>query len=199
MLPNSQGGDQTTCDLVSDTSSSSLTALVSLNESFEAKSAPNDISTSCIDPPVQPKLTAYPLNHQKRSFQSSWFIDRQWLEYSVQKDACYCYYCRHFSANKLFASDTFSTSGFNNWKKALQKDTGLIKHALSQSHIIATKHYLSSKQREETNSSVIKKLDSGRAFQIRKKRDRLVQICSTLHFLASQMISFRGHEENEQY
>jgi hypothetical protein len=44
-------GDQTTCDLVSDTSLCSLTTSVSLNESFETKSAPNDISTSCIDPP----------------------------------------------------------------------------------------------------------------------------------------------------
>ncbi|CAF4860937.1 unnamed protein product [Rotaria socialis] len=64
-------GDQTTCDLISDTSSSSLATSVSLNESFEAKSGLNDISTSCIDPPVQPKLATYPLNHRKCSFQSS--------------------------------------------------------------------------------------------------------------------------------
>ena len=170
-----------------------------MNESFETKSVPSDISKSCIDSPVQPKLTSYPLNHQKRSFQSSWYIDRQWLEYSVQNDACYCYYCRHFSANKLNAGDSFSTAGFNNWKKSLQKDSGLIKHALSQSHVIATKNYLSYKQREETDSSVIKKLDSGRAIPIRKNRDRLIKICSTLHVLARQMISFRGHEENEEY
>ncbi len=61
------------------------------------------------------------------------------------------------------------------------------------------KNYLSCKQREETDSSVIKKLDSSRAIQIRKNRDRLVKISSTLHFLARQMISFRSHEENEQY
>jgi len=192
-------GDQDTCDLISDTSSSSLTVSVSMNESFEAKSAPNDISASCIDSPIQPKLTSYPLNHQKRSFQSNWYIDRKWLEYSVQNDACYCYYCRHFSSNKLNAGDAFSTSGFNNWKKSLEKGGGLTKHALSQSHIIATKNYLSYKQREESDSSVIKKLDSGRAIQIRKNRDRLIQICSTLHVLARQMISFRGHEENQQY
>ncbi|CAF4470709.1 unnamed protein product [Rotaria socialis] len=76
--------------------------------------------------------------------------------------------------------------------------SGLIKHALSQSHIIATKNYLSYKQREETDSSVIKKLDSGRAIQIRKNRDHLVKIYSTLHILARQMISFSGHEENDQ-
>jgi len=81
----------------------------------------------------------------------------------------------------------------------LQKYSGLIKHALSQSHVIPTKNYLSYKQREETGSSVIKKLDSGRAIQIRKNCDRLIKISSTLHVLARQMISFRGHEENEEY
>jgi len=89
-------GDQATRDLVSDTSTSSITTSDSLNQSFEAKSAPNDISTSCIDSAAQPKLVTYPLNHQKRSFQSSWYIDRPWLEYSIQNDKCYCYYCRHF-------------------------------------------------------------------------------------------------------
>ena len=81
---------------------------------------------------------------------------------------CYCYYCRHFSANKLNAGDAFSTSEFNNWKKSLQKGSGLIKHPLSESHVIATKNYLSYKQREETDSNVIKKLDFGRAIQFVK-------------------------------
>ena len=196
---NSCSSEQTSCALVSDTSSSSLTTSISLNESFEAKSVPSDISTSCADSPAQPKLTKYPTNHQKRSFQSSWYIERKWLEYSVENDACYCYYCRHFSSNKLNADDTFATSGFSNWKKSLDKAGGLLKHESSQSHIIATKNYLSYKQRQETDCSVVKKLDSSRAIQIRKNRDRLIKICSTLHVLARQMISFRGYEENQQY
>ena len=196
---DSCSGDQTSHAIVSDTSSSSLATSISLNGSFEAKSIPNDISTSCADSPAQPKLTKYPVNHQKRSFQSGWYIEKKWLEYSVENDACYCYYCRHFSSNKLNADDAFTTSGFNNWKKSWDKRGGLIKHELSQSHIVATKNYLSYKQRQETDSSVVKKLDSSRAIQIRKNRDRLMKICSTLHVLARQMISFRGHEENQQY
>ncbi|CAF3579463.1 unnamed protein product [Rotaria socialis] len=35
--------------------------------------------------------------------------------------------------------------------------------------------------------------------QIRKNRDRIIKICATLRFLARQMVSFRGHEENEKY
>ena len=81
------------------------------------------------------------------------------MEYSIQNDTCYCYCCRHFSSNKLNKADAFVTLGFNNWKKALDKGSGLIKHELSQSHIISTKNYSSYKHREGTNANVLNKLD----------------------------------------
>lgn len=155
-------GDRNLCTLASDTSSASLSTSISLNESFEEKSIPNDISTACAACPIQPTLIKYPVNHQKRSFQSSWYTQRKWLDYSVENDACYFHYCRHFSSSKLNADDAFTTLGFNNWKKALDKVGGLIRHESSQSHIVATKNYLSYKQRQET--------DSNRAIQIRKNR-----------------------------
>ncbi|CAF4244083.1 unnamed protein product [Rotaria magnacalcarata] len=105
----SNSNDQVMCDNASDTVSSSFSTSFSLNESF-GKSVPKDISTSCHDPPAQPQLPNYPLNHQKRSFQSN----------------------------------------------------------------------------------------SSRSIQIRKNRDRLIKICSTLHLMARQMISFRGHDESER-
>ena len=91
----------------------------------------------------------------------------------------------------------FSTTGFNNWRKALERNAGLMKHVSSQSHIIATKNYESYREREKTNSNVLNKLDSSRSIQIRKNRDRLIKICSILHLMARQMISFRGHNESE--
>ena len=36
---------------------------VFLNKSFEGKSFPNDISTSCADHPAQSKIPTYPINH----------------------------------------------------------------------------------------------------------------------------------------
>ncbi|CAF4320998.1 unnamed protein product, partial [Rotaria magnacalcarata] len=153
---------------------------------------------SCNDAPVQKKLATYPANQQNRSFQSTWFNDRIWLEYSVLNDASYCYYCRHFPSNQLNADDSLTTVGFNSWKKALDKGSGFIKHASSQAHIIATKNYLTYKQQQGANSNVLKQLDSCRAIQIRRNRDSMTKICSTLRFLARQMIGFRGHEENEK-
>ncbi|CAF3965624.1 unnamed protein product [Rotaria magnacalcarata] len=159
---------------------------------------PSTDCVSCNDAPVQKKLATYPANQQNRSFQSTWFNDRIWLEYSVLNDASYCYYCRHFPSNQLNADDSFTTVGFNSWKKALDKGSGFIKHASSQAHIIATKNYLTYKQQQGANSNVLKQLDSCRAIQIRRNRDSMTKICSTLRFLARQMIGFRGHEENEK-
>ncbi|CAM4869410.1 unnamed protein product, partial [Rotaria socialis] len=179
-------------------SSSSLILSCSFNENSHKKPIPNDISRSSNDTPVQKQFATYPANQQNRSFQSTWFNDRTWLEYSVQNDASYCYYCRHFSSNQLTADDSFTSIGFNNWRKALDKSGGFIRHVSSQAHISATKNYLTYKQQQETNSNVVKQLDSCRAIQIRRNRERLTKICSTLRFLARQMISFRGHEENEK-
>ena len=185
-----------------DSSRSSLLSIdqhrCSLNGISRKKTMPNDISMSFNDAPMQNRLSKYPMNVQNRSFQANWFVDRVWLEYSVQNDACYCYYCRHFSSNDLNSDVAFTITGFNNWKKALAKQSGLIKHASSQAHITATKNYLSFRQQQERNSNVLKQLDSSRVIQIRKNRDRLTKICSTLRLLARQMISFRGHDENEQ-
>ncbi|CAF2412820.1 unnamed protein product [Rotaria sp. Silwood2] len=162
--------DQNLSDCFVHDSTSSLN-LSSLNENSYGKSIPNDISNSCNDAPVQTKLTNYPVNQQNRSLQSNWFNDRIWLEYSVKNYACYCYYCRHFSSNQLNADDAFTSKGFNNWKKALDKTVGLIKHVSYQAHIVSTKNYLSYKQQQAANSHVLKKLDSCRAIQIRKIRD----------------------------
>jgi len=197
--PPSSSDHQTSPDLLDMSSSPSVSTSTSLNEDLQTKSIPNDISLSCNDDPVQPKLKSYPLNHQKRCFQFNWFQNRPWLEYSVQNDTAFCFYCRHFSANRLNVGDVFVSSGYNNWKRALENGSGFKKHASSQLHIVASKNYESYKLRRETNTTVIDKLDSGRAQQIRRNRDRLIKICSTVHLLAKQMISFRGHEEQEGY
>ncbi|CAF4427856.1 unnamed protein product, partial [Rotaria magnacalcarata] len=163
---SSLDSDQPSTDCVVQCSTSSLVLSCSLNENSHKNSIPNDISKSCNDAPVQKKLATYPANQQNRSFQSTWFNDRIWLEYSLEK--------------------------------ALDKGSGFIKHASSQAHIIATKNYLAYKQQQGANSNVLKQLDSCRAIQIRRNRDRMTKICSTLRFLARQMIGFRGHEENEK-
>ncbi len=157
-----------------------------------------DISKTCNDLPIQPKLNSYPLNVQNRSFRSNWFVNRPWLEYSVKNDRIYCFNCRHFGVYKTNIGGTFTGCGYNNWKRALKHGNGLQKHEQSQSHIVATKNFQSFKLRQELQVNVINSLNSGRNLLVQRNRDRLIKIASTLLLLAQQMIAFRGHDENEK-
>jgi len=49
--------------------------------------------------PCQPKGHIFPkkqIGDRQRSFQESWFKKHEWLEYSVAKDAAFCFYCFRF-------------------------------------------------------------------------------------------------------
>ena len=49
--------------------------------------------------PCQPILHDYPVSYfseKSRRFRSEWYVNRNWLEYSVDKDAVFCLYCYLF-------------------------------------------------------------------------------------------------------
>ncbi|CAF4075858.1 unnamed protein product, partial [Rotaria sp. Silwood1] len=104
-----------------------------VGNSVENKNICNDISNSYHDSPCQPILINYPTNEDNRSFQDQWYQDRSWLEYSIKKDCAYCYYCRHFgfgssALTKQKQHYAFVSSGFRNWKPALEKERGFDRH-----------------------------------------------------------------------
>ncbi|CAF1268253.1 unnamed protein product [Rotaria sordida] len=162
---------------------------------------PIDVSHTLTDPPAQPILSSYKTNHDNRSFQKQWFINRPWLEYSVKNDKIYCFYCRHFgSTNPLISrtqSDAFA-KGYNNWKNALDKKKGLPQHESSLAHVTATANYNEYILREKSKLNVVNVADKGRMEQIRKNRERLVKIASTIFLCGRQMIPLRGHFEYEE-
>ena len=71
---------------------------------------PTDIAQSTADEPSQPLLAHFPttiIGGKARSCQASWLRTHPWLEYSVEKDSCYCYPCRLFNrepSDSLFAN-----------------------------------------------------------------------------------------------
>ncbi|GAV77727.1 DUF4371 domain-containing protein, partial [Cephalotus follicularis] len=54
-----------------------------------------------------------------RHFQSSWFRQFSWLEYSPSKDTVFCLPCFLFNNKPTgrFGSNVLTDDGFNNWKK----------------------------------------------------------------------------------
>ncbi|CAF1366267.1 unnamed protein product [Rotaria sordida] len=160
---------------------------------------PTDTSRSKNEPPSQPILSSYKRTNRKRSFQSQWFQGRPWLEYSVIEDKAYCYYCRHFGSSQSTSRNQSNSflNGFCNWKKALDMKAGFKQHESSEAHVQAAVNYQQYLLRYNTQTSVINILDTGRSQQIKRNRDRISKIASTVLLCSRQMIALRGHCEDE--
>ena len=49
--------------------------------------------------PCQPIVCDYPVScffGKPHRFRSEWYVNRKWLEYSIDKDAAFCFYCYLF-------------------------------------------------------------------------------------------------------
>ncbi|CAF3597866.1 unnamed protein product [Rotaria sp. Silwood1] len=198
LVPSSLSNECLTVVGTSSVTNSSLNTEISSSKS-SSKGCPADISQRSQDLPVQPRLTVHPTDNENRSFQVRWYIKRDWLEYSVERDAVFCYYCRHFSqfgTPTRIQRDAFTTYGFNNWKRALATDRGFHKHVKSQTHITSLANFSEYKSREKSNASVINVLEKPRAEQILHNRSKLIKISSAILLCVKQLIALRGHDES---
>ncbi|XP_022899396.1 zinc finger MYM-type protein 1-like [Olea europaea var. sylvestris] len=93
-----------------------------------------------------------------RRFKPSWFNDfSNWLEYSIAKDALFCFYCYLFKPNseEHGGGDSFVDGGFSNWKKKgrLQTHIGKSGSALNQARIKYEAQGLSFRGNDESEDS----------------------------------------------
>jgi len=156
-----------------------------------------DISQTFSDPPARPLLNRYPIKVQsgaRRSFQATWYERHDWMEYSQQADAVFCYACRHFALSGV-ADKAFTSNGFSNWKKAHYKDGGLMLHARSDCHMQAVIAWQDHRHRDVTKS-ILHQLTDERARQIQENRHYIGAVVNTLKFTAAHRLAQRGHNED---
>jgi hypothetical protein len=131
---------------------------------------------------------------QTRGFVKSWFDQFDWLEYSVAKDAAYCFYCYLFKPQKTsnFGNDTFTKVGFRNWKKG--KDS-LLKHAQSIDgyHNNARKRAIDFQNQRQSVEHVWTVTS---AAQEEAYKARLKIMLGIARFLLLQALAFHGHDES---
>lgn len=157
-----------------------------------------DISSSVQDDPVQPRNHKFPrryFGNKQRSFNPMLFDKYVWLEYSISRDAVFCYACRFFSLGS--ANDIFVKTGYRDWKHCTGKTVGLVKHSNSMKHKEALASWSDFKVNQQKHTSVASALDSRRKEQVSHNRYYLKTIIELLLFCASQEIGFRGHRELE--
>lgn len=114
----------------------------------------------------------------KRKFNQKWLNDYVWLEYSVSKNAAFCYACRQFSATHE-RDNVFKCSGFSHWKSALESNKGFKKHQGCGMHLNSMTKWSEAIDRQKTNTSVIE-MASGNVLQYR--RNYMKKIIEVLYF-----------------
>lgn len=135
----------------------------------------------------------FPKSGDGRSFQLQWFNRYDWLEYSVCRDAAFCYVCRQFG--EASKDPTFTLNGYNNWQSALTNNKGFVKHDASIAHMNATACYIEKKKRTQSGKSITELLSSS---VLDKRRYYCKTIVEVILFLASNRLAMRGDWDEEE-
>lgn len=110
--------------------------------------------------PFQPKMTVFSANvtialNKQRRFNPTWYRDFPMLEYSIEKDAAFCFQCRLFTRGA--GTSEWASSVVRIWHKmksqGTQKKGKLTEHFTSQPHQAAMYdncHFLDKKNHVDT-------------------------------------------------
>jgi hypothetical protein len=130
-----------------------------------------------------------------RSFHDYWYDDhRSWLEYGVDKEATFCFFCFLFKQPRAenYGIEAFTKNGFKTWKdgpSVLSRHVG--KH--DSAHNKARQHYLAFKNQRQNIPHVLVR---GTNSEQEKYKDRLLIMLGVVKFLLLQGLAFRGHDES---
>ncbi|KAH7681808.1 Ribonuclease H-like protein [Dioscorea alata] len=129
-----------------------------------------------------------------RSFKEVWFQKFDWLEYSVEKDAAYCFYCYLFKQPRCdkLGIDTFTKIGFSNWKKAMEVFTDHV-GGVNSNHNNARQHCEDFKNQRQSVSHIFS--SHSKEMEI-AYRARITAVLRVVRFLLLQGLAFRGHDES---
>ncbi|KAL6870766.1 hypothetical protein ACP4OV_014614 [Aristida adscensionis] len=145
--------------------------------------------------PCQPKGHNYPkrkICNRNRSFHDEWYKNHPWLEYSVAKDAAFCFYCFLFKQPRAenYGIDAFTVIGFRGWKDGREL---LDAHGNGIDHNKARKHYEDFKNQRQ---SVSHAMHRGGKKSKEEYKGRLIVVLGVIRFLLLQALAFRGHDES---
>jgi hypothetical protein len=138
---------------------------------------------------------SYPKNPDKRSFLEAWYSKYDWLEFSVEKNAAFCFYCFLFKSSNNgnhFGSDVFTKSGFTNWKKASENFRGHVGGPTSfHNNARNSCEDFRNKKQSVAYALVSHEEKSHIEYEI-----RLRAVVGVVRFLLDQGLAFRGHDES---
>lgn len=160
---------------------------------------PSDIASGVHQLPVQPVVARFPTTQfgtKYRSFNSKWYKTYPWIEYSLMKDAAFCYPCRLFATGHGKGEESFTKVGFRDWKHAMGKRGILVCHDTCLTHKEAMSCWSEFTKNAKLGISVANRLNSARKQQILSNRHYISTVAEVLLFCGRQDVAFRGHLES---
>ena len=128
-----------------------------------------------------------------KTFSFNWYVSYEWIEYSIEKQAAYCFCCRHFPNSKT--TTTWSNSkGFATWNKG---KTAADKHSRSEGHVISLVSWRKFLERGDTEIRC--QLSSSYAKEVEENHAYMDSLINVVLLLGKQGLAFRGHNEGETF
>ncbi|XP_021315808.1 zinc finger MYM-type protein 1-like [Sorghum bicolor] len=146
--------------------------------------------------PCQPWSHDFPTRYiggKPRRFLPDWFGEFTWIEYSVEKDAAFCFVCYLFKhKTNSSGGDAFVSGGFRNWhmKKRITKHCG----SKTSFHRMALERYnsfITPKKAIDDKFTKINDKDKT------KYMARLSYSIQCAKYLLRQGLASRGHDESQ--
>ena len=127
------------------------------------------------------------------TFQNTWYDKYPWIHFSAEVKGVLCFYCsKYFKGKKpciaTKVEQCFISTGFTNWKKALEK---------FKIHASSAGHRLAMTTVAHEHNSISLQLQNASAKTHKENRSNLLKIIGAVKYLARQGMAFRGHEEAE--
>lgn len=120
-----------------------------------------------------------------------------YFSFSALENSVYCFCCRHFPDNvKTSHEQSFTKTGYRDWKHAAGKSGGFHTHQRSQVHITSAMLWNNYKSMKERGTSVQCMVNDAHTKLVDENRHYLFVLASVLRCTALQQISQRGHLES---
>ncbi|CAF4492808.1 unnamed protein product [Rotaria sp. Silwood2] len=154
-------------------------------------------------------LSSYPQNldlkrkKKQSSFNSSWYNDFPYLEYSIKNDSVFCFCCRLFGVGPggEHAQDAWSSKGVSSWSKMTGSNGKLVKHFKSTAHVSAENRLLNFSQKKTNVDLTIdarrREADQKREQLLKLNEKIIISLIDVARFLSRQSLSFQGDENSE--
>ncbi|XP_046862989.1 zinc finger MYM-type protein 1-like [Xenia sp. Carnegie-2017] len=160
-----------------------------VERSFSSRNISEQKQIARMSRPI-PKLT---LKTNDRSFQESWYSNKDWLCGSVRKNRLFCWPCLLFHSSPR--KSPWASTGYHNMH-SFSGDS--IKHEKTKSHMEAYKQWRLFDSRESVDvlfSRARREAVERHNEEVRQNRDAK-NIGEAVLYLAKQELAFRGHDES---